>query len=191
VFPDDILLLKWFMISKNWRPWYAGRNMNRFEEKNANKCCPFNWNCGIGMNNKTLALQFILYLVTFFDTWASKLSHIGRQACFLAGVRFLFFATASRLAVTNPVTWVYVYEVSTKILKISARFISSPLSYIFNKSMLSGTLSTRLKYAIVKPLLKKGDKENIANYRPISLLTSFSKVFERIICDRLLKQIIF
>jgi len=46
-------------------------------------------------------------------------------------------------------------EVSTKILKISA-----PLSYICNKSMLPGTFPTRLKYAILKPLLKKGDKEN-------------------------------
>jgi len=55
--------------------------------------------------------------------------------------------------------------------------------------MLSGTFPTRLKYAIVKPLLKKGDKENVANYRPISLLTSFSKVFERIIYNRLLKHI--
>jgi hypothetical protein len=55
--------------------------------------------------------------------------------------------------------------------------------------MLSGTYPSRLKYAMVKPLLKKGDKENTANYRPISLLTSFSKVFERIIFDRLLKHI--
>ena len=54
--------------------------------------------------------------------------------------------------------------------------------------MLSGTFPTRLKYAIVKPLLKKGDKENVANYRP-NLPTSFSKVFERIIYDRLLKHI--
>jgi len=67
-------------------------------------------------------------------------------------------------------------DVSTKLLKISAPFISSPLSYICNKSMLSGTFSTRLKYAIVKPKLKKGHKENIASYS--SLLTSFSKVFE-------------
>jgi hypothetical protein len=37
--------------------------------------------------------------------------------------------------------------------------------------------------------LKKGNKENVANYRPISLLTSFSKVFEWIIYDRLLKHI--
>jgi len=50
-------------------------------------------------------------------------------------------------------------------------------------------LPTRLKYAIVKALLKKGDKENVANYRTISLLTSFSKVFEWIIYDRLLKHI--
>jgi hypothetical protein len=44
-------------------------------------------------------------------------------------------------------------------------------------------------YAIVKPLLQKGDKGKIANYRPISLLTSFSKFFEKIIYDRLKKYI--
>ena len=55
--------------------------------------------------------------------------------------------------------------------------------------MLSGTSPTRLKYAIVKPLLKKWDKENVANYRPVSLPASFSKVFEQIIYDRLLKHI--
>jgi len=55
-------------------------------------------------------------------------------------------------------------EVSTKILKISAPFINSPLSYTHKKSMLSGTFTTRLKYAIVKPLLNKGYKENVANY---------------------------
>jgi len=46
-------------------------------------------------------------------------------------------------------------EVSTKLLKINAPFISSPVSYLCNKSMLSGTFPTRLKCAIVKPLLKK------------------------------------
>jgi hypothetical protein len=55
--------------------------------------------------------------------------------------------------------------------------------------MLSGTFPTRLKYAILKPLLKKEGKENVANYRPISLLTLFSKVFEKIIYDTLLKHI--
>ena len=35
-----------------------------------------------------------------------------------------------------------------------------------------------LKYSIIKPLFKKGDKTDPSNYRPISMLTSFSKVFE-------------
>jgi hypothetical protein len=80
-------------------------------------------------------------------------------------------------------------EISIKTLKISAPFISSLLSYICNKSMLSGTFLTRLKYAIVTPILKKGNRENVTNYRPISLLTSFSKVSERIIYDRLFKHV--
>jgi hypothetical protein len=52
-----------------------------------------------------------------------------------------------------------------------------------------GIFPTHLKYSTVKPLFKKGDINNMANYRPISLLTSFSKVFERIIYDRLLQHI--
>ena len=49
--------------------------------------------------------------------------------------------------------------ITTNILKISAPFISSPLSYIFNKSMISGIFSTRLKYATIKPIFKNRDKK--------------------------------
>jgi hypothetical protein len=80
-------------------------------------------------------------------------------------------------------------EISTKVLEVSGPFISSPLSYICNKSMLSGIFPARLKYATVKPLLKKGNKESVANFRPISLLTSFPKVLERLMYDRLLNHI--
>jgi hypothetical protein len=38
-------------------------------------------------------------------------------------------------------------------------------------------------------MYKKGDRNDVANYRPISLLTSFSKVFEKIIYGRLLQHI--
>jgi len=36
-----------------------------------------------------------------------------------------------------------------------------------------------MKFSIVKPIYKKGNKMNPTNYRPISILTSFSKVFEK------------
>jgi hypothetical protein len=79
--------------------------------------------------------------------------------------------------------------ITTKMLKVSAPYISSHLNYICNKSIRSRTFPTHLKYSIVKPLFKKGDRENMTNYRPISLLTSFSKVFEKIIYERLLQHI--
>jgi hypothetical protein len=46
-----------------------------------------------------------------------------------------------------------------------------------------------LKYSVIKPLFKKGDKSDIKNYRPISLLTSFSKILERMIFIRLSKHV--
>jgi len=68
-------------------------------------------------------------------------------------------------------------EISSRILKLSAPFIISPLTYICNAALKSGIFPDRLKYAIVKPILKNGSKQDISNYRPISLLTTFSKVF--------------
>jgi len=68
--------------------------------------------------------------------------------------------------------------ISTKLLKISSALIISPLTYICNKSISLGIYPDHLKYAVVQPIFKKGDRSNITNYRPISMLSSFSKVFE-------------
>jgi hypothetical protein len=48
-------------------------------------------------------------------------------------------------------------EVSIRILKLSAQFIISPQTYICNKSLSSGVFPDRLKYAIVRPIFKKGE----------------------------------
>jgi hypothetical protein len=64
-------------------------------------------------------------------------------------------------------------EISNRILKLSAPFIISPLTYICNAVLCTGVFPKRLKYAIVKPVFKKGKKQEIYNYRPVSILTSF------------------
>jgi len=46
---------------------------------------------------------------------------------------------------------------------------------------LSGIFLDRLKYSELKPLYKSGDASDLANYRPVSLLTSFSKIIEKFI----------
>ena len=79
-------------------------------------------------------------------------------------------------------------EISTKILKISSNYITSPLTHICNKIILSGSFPDRLKFSIVQPVHKKGT--NYYNYRPISLLTSFSKVFEKAIYTRLIEYLL-
>jgi hypothetical protein len=71
-------------------------------------------------------------------------------------------------------------EISSKILKSCGSLISRPLCYICNKSISMGIFPDRIKYATVKPLYKKGVKSSMNNYRPICLLTTISKVFEKI-----------
>ena len=58
-------------------------------------------------------------------------------------------------------------EVSTRILRNCAPYITSPLTHIFNKGLSMGIFPDRLKFSDVKPLFKKGDKTDLSNYRPI------------------------
>ena len=76
-------------------------------------------------------------------------------------------------------------EISTIILKNSAPYILSPLTFIFNKILTLGIFPDRMKYSIIKPLHKKGSNKELGNYRPISLLPVFSKVLEKLIYKRL------
>jgi len=71
-------------------------------------------------------------------------------------------------------------EISTKILKISCPFISSPINYICTKMLFWGVFPDRLKYAVLKPIHKNDDRCEVSNYRPVSLLTSFSKILETV-----------
>ena len=64
--------------------------------------------------------------------------------------------------------------------------IALPFSLILNCCPTAGIFPSKLKLAKVVPVFKKGPTDLLTNYRSISLLPSLSKVFERIICNRLL-----
>ena len=59
------------------------------------------------------------------------------------------------------------------------------MTHVFNKILSTGIFPDRLKFSEVKRLYKKGVKTEFSIYRPISLLTSFSKITEKIIYKRL------
>ena len=73
-----------------------------------------------------------------------------------------------------------------KILKNCAVSLAYPLSKLFRLSYNNGCIPKEWKVAHVVPLLKKGSKENIENYRPISLTSLIMKTFERILKDEIL-----
>ena len=59
------------------------------------------------------------------------------------------------------------------------------MDYIINKSFQSGVFPDDLKIARVVPRYKCGDKMNPVNYRPISVLPSIFKIYERVIYNSL------
>ena len=76
-------------------------------------------------------------------------------------------------------------ELSNKLLKSITYEISKPLAIIINQSLETGIFPEMLQIAKIKPLYKKGDLSCFNNYRPISLLPTISKVFERVIHTQL------
>lgn len=76
-------------------------------------------------------------------------------------------------------------EISTKIVKNVKAEIVEPLTFLLNWCLQSGDFPNVLKTAKVIPIYKRGDPSMPSNYRPISLLSVFSKILERILYRRI------
>ena len=76
--------------------------------------------------------------------------------------------------------------ISYYILKAVGPNIVDILTSLFNSSIMSGVFPDDLKCAVIIPLFKKGNKTEKSNYRPISLLSSVSKIFEKTVKSRML-----
>lgn len=100
---------------------------------------------------------------------------------------FLFFNPTSVTEITNIANLLSnrkasgFDKITPLVLKTIIGDVVDVLVYLVNLSLTSGVFPGTLKRAIILPLNKKSEKFNPTNYRPIDLLSIFSKVLEQIL----------
>lgn len=77
--------------------------------------------------------------------------------------------------------------ISGALLKGSKRALITPITFICNFS--TGLFPDAFKLAQVIPIYKKGDREYVDSYRPISILPTLSKILERLLNLRLISNL--
>ena len=80
-------------------------------------------------------------------------------------------------------------RIPMSVIKQSINLISIHIAHIMNLSINHGIVPDEMKIARVTPLFKSGDYGTFTNYRPVSILPSFSKFLEPIIYNRLINYI--
>ena len=70
------------------------------------------------------------------------------------------------------------------LVKECSQYIKKPLIFIFNVSIHQGIFPDLMKIAKIRPIFKEGDRYDSSNYRPISILSIFSKILDKLIHSR-------
>ena len=78
--------------------------------------------------------------------------------------------------------------ISQDVIMLGEKALLTPITYIINASIASGTFPNHWKKAVVIPILKKGSPTDKNNYRPISIVNATSKILEKIVCNQLTKH---
>lgn len=80
-------------------------------------------------------------------------------------------------------------DIHVKNVKRRSKIISPFLEYIINRSFKEGIFPERLQVAKVVPIFNKGSRSLHSNYRPASILSSFSKIFEKVVVNRVVNYL--
>ena len=82
-----------------------------------------------------------------------------------------------------------INKISANILKQVKGNLTRPLCSVFNKCINQGVFPSELKIGCITPIYKKGDRMDVSNYRPVCSLSTFSKIFERIVYNKMIEFI--
>ena len=119
----------------------------------------------------------------------SPMAYLNNSTC---NSFFLFFpATCSEIetevSLLKTGRSVGPSSILVDILKMLKTYTCKPLEIIFNASLSTGVVPSDFKIANIIPVFKKGSHSSLCNYRPISLISVFSKLLEKLVYNRLIK----
>ena len=170
---------------------------NILNKKNSGQDFPSHFDiCGVNVSNDLIICnEFNKYFVNIGPQLADKIRQIkGRsfkdylKKPSKTNFRFQPVTPDTIIKVIDslkPKTSQGFDRISNKLLKFIKSEVSGPLSNIFNQCVHEGSFPILLKKAKIIPVYKQNEKSLFTNYRPISILSSVSKVFERIIYNQL------
>ena len=92
-----------------------------------------------------------------------------------------------KISMFNPNKAQDIDNIPITLIKLAKAILSPYLTRMMNNFITTGQYPDVLKIARVTPICKKGSKTKLSNYRPISILSPFNKIFEIIIKQPLLK----
>ena len=78
---------------------------------------------------------------------------------------------------------------SARTIKQVSKEVSKPLAHIFNLTFTTGIIPEQIKTSLVTPVFKSNEENKFENYRPISVLTCFAKLLEKLMYKRLIKYV--
>ena len=188
---SNLLLNEKFSIQNLWKVYR--HLMGKDENKKATVLNKLINDNGVVTGNDGIANTFNKYFCTIGQKLAETFQVNDNYKKYLTS----FFSNSMFL---NPITEFELHkeitklptdkspgydEIPPKIVKKSALFILKPLTHIYNLSFLQGYVPDKLKLAKVVPIHKKNDIYHPGNYRPISLLSVFNKLLEKLMFYRI------
>ena len=170
-------------LSKSWK--ILGSIIGK-DSNNSTKKLSFNINNTVVTDSEVIANEFNNFFVSIGPTLTSNITCSKDPLTYVNGI-------VNSIVVHN-VTSIDIRTVISSLKNSSLGFdgipsfvanqcidyFIEPLTYIINMSFMEGVFPSELKLAKVIPIFKSGDSTKMSNYRPISILSFFSKIFEKL-----------
>lgn len=145
----------------------------------------------VTQDNKKIANEFVNFFTDIGKDLANKIQTDNSHVLEHTINNSIFLSPTSESEVKNVINGlknkksVGLDGISSITLKNISELISLPLSNLINSMIEQGKCPSAFKCAIIKPLFKTGDPLDVSNYRPISLISTLAKVFEKVLKTRI------